>query len=369
MVFAPTPPPPDLSPLRYEHPSGAFSLVVPRTWPVYDRNTTTLASAAFSLPNNDHPALTIAVINLGETLTPQDFDDLLEQYQTNIRPDINRYTEQDRQAMGDGSWRASGLRQGAGGDTEQVNTFFEQADGFIGVIDVVLPDDETQRTALQDSINSFEINSGAELQPSALSVLVSIASTELDIVHIEHWTTPAGVFFITGEVANYGAVPVVDLPIEATLFSEDGLPVADALDVPMGYAVMPGEFMPFSLRFGQGQPGLSANYSLKLGGEAWQNQPNTVIYGAENLSWTDESNYNERDELVISGTITNNSDRVTRTPRAVVTVFGETGNVVAARFTDLADDIGPGASVPFEIVVPELGGEPLQYIVTVQALP
>lgn len=369
VIFAPTPPPPDLSPLRYTHPSGAFSLDVPRNWPVYDRNTTTLASSAFSFPNSSQPALSIAVINLGETLAPQDFNALLEQYQTNIRPDLNQYTEQDRRAMGDGSWRTTGLRLYVGGETEQVNTFFEHTGGFIGVLDVVLPADQAEMDILQNSINSFEINAAATLQASALSVLVSAASTELDIVHVQHWTTPAGVFFITGEIANHGSSPVVQLPIEATLYTEGGLPVADALDTPMGYAVMPGEFMPFSLRFGQGQPALSSRYTINLGGETWANEPETIIYSASHLSWTDESAYNAQDQLVIRGSITNHSDRVARRPRAIVTVFGETGDVVAARFVELTDDIRPGGSAPYEIAVPEIGGEPLQYLVSVQALP
>ena len=57
VVFAPTPPPPDLSPLRYEHPSGAFSVVVPRNWPVFTQHATTLAAASFSPPDSGDPLL------------------------------------------------------------------------------------------------------------------------------------------------------------------------------------------------------------------------------------------------------------------------------------------------------------------------
>jgi len=43
VVFAPTPAPEDLSPLRYEHPGGAFTVDVPREWSVFTQNTAQLA--------------------------------------------------------------------------------------------------------------------------------------------------------------------------------------------------------------------------------------------------------------------------------------------------------------------------------------
>ncbi len=68
VVFAPTPAPEDLTPIRYDHPSGAFSVSVPRHWSLYEQNTTTLATAAFAAPGADEPAILFAVINLGRTV-------------------------------------------------------------------------------------------------------------------------------------------------------------------------------------------------------------------------------------------------------------------------------------------------------------
>ncbi len=370
VVSAPTPLPPDVSPLRYEHPSGAFSLVVPRTWPVYEQNTTTLASTTFSMPGTTQPLLTVAVMNLGRTLEPAAFGDLITQYQTNIRADIGRYTEQNRQAMGDGSWRITGLRSLIGGNTQPINTFVEQEAGFIAVLDALVPPDPDQLLRFQDILNTFQINPQAELQPAELSVLVATASAELDVLRVSTWTTPAGVFYITGEVGNYGSLPAVNLPVQAVLYTTDGLPVAEAVDMPMGYAVLPGEFMPFSLRFGQGQPSLSTTYEITLGSPDWQAESDLVINEQDALTWTDESHYNEQGELTVSGTVTNTSAGTLRNLRAVVTLFGADQTVIGARFIDLTGvELAAGESAPFEIAVPEIGGDPAEYIVTIQAVP
>ncbi len=367
VVFAPTPLPPDVSPMRYEHPSGAFSLVVPRTWPVHEQNTTTLAAVTFAAPGSHQPALAVAVMNLDAALDVQAFNDLLDQYQSNIRPDAPRYTEQNRQAMGDGSWRMTGLRTTAGGETEQVNTFIQQTGTLLGVLDVIV--NENRIDELQGVINTFQLNPAAELQPAELSVLVSAERTALDVVRVSGWQTPAGVFYMTGEVANYGSAPAVNLPLRVRLLSADGLPVAEAIDVPMGYAVMPGEFMPFSLRFGQGLPGLSATYELTLGSDGWQPDPDARVHGADSLSWTDDFSYNERGELVISGSVTNTGAQPLHSLRVAVTVFSAADVVIGARFMDLSmAELQPGHSAPFEIPVPELGDDPAQYIVTIQAL-
>ncbi len=370
VVSAPTPPPPDLSPLRYEHPSGAFSLVVPRTWPVYEQNTTTLAAATFSMPGTTQPLLTVAVMNLGQTLEPAAFGDLISQYQTNIRPDIGRYTEQNRQAMGDGSWRITGVRSPIGGNTQPVNTFVEQEGGFIAVLDALVPADTAQLLAFQDILNTFAINPEAELLLAELSVLVATASAGLDVLRVATWTTPEGVFYITGEIGNYGSTPAVNLPVRAVLYSADGLAVAEALDLPMGYAVPPGEFMPFSLRFGQGQPSLARTYEITLGGVDWQTDPEIVVYGVGDLTWTDETGYNEQGALYVRGTVTNSSPRDLGNLRVVVTLFGADQTVIGARFIDLTGvELAPDESAPFELIVPEIGADPVEYIVTIQAVP
>jgi len=370
VVFAPTPPPPDLSPLRYDHPSGAFSVTLPRNWSVFSQNTVSLASASFAAPGQIEPSLSLAAVNLGQTVDAAALGDILNEYQTRIRPDADRYVEEDRQAMGDGSWRLTGLRHAVGGRTEQVNTFITRAGTFVGVVEVIIPDDTDQMRTLQTIVNTFTLHPDAPLQAAGLTALSSATRDTLEIVHVSTWSTPSGVFFITGEVANYGDALLTDIPVRAVLLTDNGLGVAEAVDTVMGYGLPPGGFAPFSLRFGQGEPARTENYELSLGNEAWKPDTQATIIGPDELEWTDESAFTEAGQLVIDGTVTNTSQQAVRDLRAVVTVFDDAQTVIAAGFSDVTPArLSPGETTAFQITVPEMGGTPAHYIVNVQGKP
>jgi hypothetical protein len=381
VVFAPTPAPPDQSLAVYTHPSGAFSVALPRQWSSYEQNTTTLATAAFSAPGSAQPDLLFAVINLGRDVDATEFGTLVDLYQRQVRGDTGSYVEQSREAMGDGSWRMTGLRAGAGGKTEPLNTFIQKTGTLIGLVDVLVPSDSAQAQTLQGIINTFTLHPGdaaaPPLEATDLTTLAFAKDSTLGVLHLATWSTPSGVFFVTGEVANYGMTTISVVPVQVDLRTADGLSVVGAVDQVMGYGIPPGGFAPFSLRFGQGQPSLATTYTIALGGESWQ-PTEAVIYGQNEMTWTDESRFDSFNRLIISGTVTNTSQNVIRQPRALVTVFDGAQNVIAAGFTDVTRDasaegspaeLPPGESAAFEITVPEIGGQPENYIVNLQGLP
>jgi len=374
VVFAPTPIPLDATPTRYAHPAGVFSIALPRTWSLYEQYTTTLASAAFAPPGAEQPALLLAVIDLGRDIDTALFADLIGRYQTQVRPDVGAYTEQHREAMGDGSWRFTGLRTLPGGATEQVNTFLLREGSHLGLIEVVVPEAAAAQAALEQIINSFALTPNDSLQPAELTTLSFARRSGLSILHVAGWSTPEGVFFITGEVANHGTSTLTGLPIEAALLTADGAVVAGAIDTVMGHGIAPGGFAPFSLRFGQGQPSGAREFLLRIGGEVdgeiWLPDPEARVVGAEALSWTDESTFDELGRLHISGIVTNNGERPVRDLRAIATIFDGAGSVIGAAFLDIEPAVlAAGEEAPFALMLPELGGDPVNYIVTVQGLP
>jgi hypothetical protein len=138
------------------------------------------------------------------------------------------------------------------------------------------------------------------------------------------------------------------------------------VDQVMGYGIQPGGFAPFSLRFGQGQPDIAERFELRLGGETWENDPAAVIYGADALSWTDGSSFDSVGRLVISGEVTNTSEQPAYNLRAIATVFDADERVIGAAFSEVTTQLQPGASTAYAVTLPDLGGEPVNYIISIQ---
>jgi len=152
------------------------------------------------------------------------------------------------------------------------------------------------------------------------------------------------------------------------LKTAEGVPIAEAVDTVMGYSLPPGGFAPFSLRFGQGQPAMTSTFNLSLGNADWQSQPDRAVYGPDELTWEDKSSFESDGSMVIEGTVHNISQKPILSPRVVATVFDSNGNVIAAGFVDLTAALNPSDTTAFRILVPEMGGQPANYIVNVQAL-
>lgn len=367
VIFAPTPAPADASPTAYTHPSGVFSINMPRQWPVYEQYTTNLVSASFAPPNSSETAITVSVIDLGQEIDSQTFGQLIEQYQAQVRPDIETYSEQNREALGDGSWRMTGLRLAPAGGTEQVNTFLQRDGSQFAVLEVVVPEDPVLAGQLELAANTLSLSSISTLSPADFSTLAFVKPASLGFLHVATWTTPEGVFFITGEVANYGASLVSNLPVEAAFLTADGLSAGGAIDTIIGYGIEPGGFAPFSLRFGGGQPSIAQDFTLRLGGETWQNDPDAVIYGANALEWTDVSGFNADGNLTISGEITSVKDSSVYNLRVFVTVFDGQQRVIGAAWADVTPQLLAGESVNYSLILPDLGGDPVNYIIGAQA--
>lgn len=371
VVFAPTPLPPDVSPVVYEHPSGGFSLLLPRNWAVYAQSVSALASASFSPPDSPDPLLQVTVMNLGDPIPPDETGSLVERYQAELRPDLESYTEQSRQPIrGDGSWRITGLRTTPTGNTEQINTFIESNGALLGIMDVIISADAAQNAQVQTIMNTFSLAAAADLPVSDLTALTSSATQPIEIVNLTSWTSDNGVFFITGEVANHTPDVVTEVPIRAALLNDEGATITEAIDRVMGYAIESGGFAPFSLRFGQGQTSETTRYTTVLGSPDWQNNPTLEIISAPTLTWEDATQYTADNDLFIIGTLTNTGEVAVRQPRAVATIFDEEGRVIAAAFADLdVQTLDAGATTDFTILVSDLGGTAANYLVNVQALP
>ncbi|MDX2078156.1 MAG: hypothetical protein SFZ02_17120 [bacterium] len=370
VVYAPTPLPADTSPIAYVHPSGAFQITVPRTWSAFSQSLPDLASATFSSPDVSEPLLTVSVLTLSDV---SDIAVLLNTYQTEARPDIGRYTELERQAMGDGSWRLIGLRTTLGGIAQGVNTFFGVQGQTISIIEIVLLDEQNPTLArmVEEAVNSVQINPAPPLQPTNLFSAQKTAISPLRLTTVHLWTTSNGVMFLTGVLQNATSAPIGNIPLYAGLQTADGVVVAGESGQVMGYAIPPNGFMPFSLRFGKGQPIEAVNYSLTIGGGGWNpDQATPRYYGEENFTITSERTLSPEGFVIIRGDVTHIGTDIMRDPIAIVTLYDTGRRVIASAFMPIKDGVFlPQDTGTFNFNITELGGTPAFHLVTVQALP
>ncbi len=369
VVFAPTPLPPDTSSLRYQHPSGAFTIDVPREWSSYLQNSATLASAHFTPPGAEAPLISIIAIKWDFVPSSLTLLDAVNAYQQELRPNVIHYTEQDRQLMGDESWRLTGFEITPGGSRVEQNTFIEQQESVIGITEINLNQPDLL-PVIENIVNSIQINAQANLQPGSLATLANWSSSPLEINNVSTWSTSDGVYFITGEVVNRGTETLSNVPIRAVLQSTSEENSIEAVDTIMGYGIRPGEFAPFSLRFGQGSPADATTYSLTVGDEFWQQNRNPIgeIIGSEQLDWSGDLIETTEGHLLISGSVTHIGSQIAFDPVITVSIFDAQKNVIAAGFTPIAEgEFRPGETLSYNLRVPEMGGIPADYYVNIQA--
>lgn len=363
--FAPTPLPPDLSPAPFEHPSNAFSIEVPRDWSTYIQTTSTLASTSFSPPGQNSPLLTTSVIKIDTPITPDSFSELIDDYQRLHRPDLSRYQEQERIPMSDGSWLISGIRNTVN-DTQQINTFIQFQDDLLAVMDVVVDDTSPYWNDLQRAVNTLTLNPETTLESSELSMLGFTRTNKVDVLNTSGWVNPFGVFFVTGEIANNTPDTLTGIAVQVSLLDANSTTLISATDFVMGHGIVPGGFAPFSLRFGAGQPPEATRYTVEVRDSQIAD---FLIISEPDLTWTDESRFTDENQLVISGTVTNDSSETVQDLLAVITVFDVEQNVTGAWFEPISvNSLAPNESSDFEVRVLELGSEPINYILEIQGL-
>jgi hypothetical protein len=367
VVYAPTPLPPDLSAQPWAHPSGAFSVAVPRHWAAFAQNEANFSSASFTPPNQPTPILTIAVIRLGSAPDPATLQALAAELQTTHRADRNRYTQTSAETTPDGVWRFGGARLNPDGSQTALNTFIGATGDLLMLVDAHLPADPNLLAEVQRAVNTVTLDPASPLPVAELSTFGFVRASALEAQNTAAWTNGTGVLFVTGEVANASGQPLENVPVRVALTDAAGNVLIEAGDVTMGYALPAGGFAPFSLRFGQGQPADAVGYRVAVGDGALFPPARTVV-GAPTLEWTDDSTFAPDGSLAITGSVSNTGDQTARDLLGVVTVFDATGSVIGAWRSPLdVPTLAAGESAAYAVRLPELGGGARNYILDIQA--
>ncbi len=180
----------------------------------------------------------------------------------------------------------------------------------------------------------------------------------------------AGDFIVVGEIQNQGT-EVFELPqITATIYTTDGLVVAQTGNSAYVKDLLPGQKAPFYIDFspeftispdsnGEVQPGTNGNYTGTVGWipyigrvqlSLWAAATNDTMYRGVGIQTSTAFNING--VYSVTGFLQNNGTQKTGDVWVVTTFYNETGGVVACNFTEFLDQtthaMEPGSTITYQ---------------------
>lgn len=356
----------------YTHPSGVFSLDLPPTWRVGDLSSGPLLHVTFAPPDAERPLLTVYAFRLETELDDDVFGATMGGF---LRAPLNHELDLvETTAMGDGSWRAAAVRN-IQGEALPVNIFMQRDGSVFSALEVTVPGNDAFNMALLSLMtNSFSVAAATDWPVGSLADLpgsdtnLVLAAGNLSFDNLHTWTDDAGMFHITGQVANRAPYALESLHVTAQLLDGAGNVLEEAsAPVPVS-VLLDGELAPFDVQFANGWPRVAVRYALTADAD----QAGAVLatlYGPESFDWEDRAEYDEQGQLHIRGTVWNAGTVLTRDVQAVVTVFDGVDRVVGLIAAPVGDaPLSPGESVRFDVPLTTLGGEPIRYQLVVQGV-
>ncbi len=367
-VLVATPLPPDSDFRTYRHPSGVFTLRLPPEWSVRDLSDGTAARAEFSAPNTNSLPLSVYVLNIGSQLSATALIEQIDRYLETFHG--ADYSESSRAAQGDGSWRVVGVRQtGIGART--LNTFL-QADGtFLSVLEADVTDlDEAALNTLRAVINTLRVDPRAALNVGDLRAAPEVPIAEVGALifsGLHTWTAPNGDFVINGLVTNAAGAPLEAIRVTALFFDADDVQLSEQANVLSTEVLENGFSAPFSIRFRGGKPTRAARYELRSAARHAEFALQSYLGEDAFIRGNEIARYNANGFLTVSGDIVNQTQSAAAFVKVIIAVLDDQGRVVA---TDSAflnrPTLLPGEAARFEVVFPELGGNAIRYIISVE---
>lgn len=363
-------PTPDLA-NRYIHPGGVFSLELPPSWSAGDLSEGPALLVMFAPPGGDRPLLTVYAVREDASLDEAAFREAMDTYLEAAYNDT--LTVLDRAAMGDGSWRVTGIRH-TRGEALPVNIFMQRDGAFFSALEVIVPrSDPSTMALLTVMVNSYRVNDAAEWpvgnvadvpQPPADLILTA---GNLRFSGLFSWTDERGRFHVSGRLANRAPYPLQDITIGAALHDSSGRVVAEQVGAAPAAVLLDGEYTPFDVRFEEGRPSDAERLALRAGAQR-ADAALLDYYGPEFFEWEDRAEYDESGRLHIRGTVWNVGTETAHHVQVLVTLFDAADRVVGYAAADVEDGpLAPDASARFDVPAPPAGAEPARYLVTIQA--
>jgi len=367
----------------YVHPSGVFSLDLPRDWIINDTSDPRSLNVEFSPPQAPEPVLTVFVINAA-VLNPAaivdpdaasssagyDFEMLAATYQTLYHGAPGAiYKEMDRSLQPDGSLRIVSVLDTPGGPV-QFNDFVQVVGYYFVALHARLPAEPGQLRTLDRVINTLNVSQTANwMSDISIGPEQSVASEDvIGFTGVNAWETRTGGYVIAGQIVNNSPGALEFVRINAQFYDAQNHVMAEKEDFVPSDVVLPSEVAPFAIAFPDGLPDGAVRYELHASAR-YADFAARNFYGPENLGLVSQADFGDGSLLTISGTVRNDGTRTASLVKVIITIFDEQQRVTGAE-TTLVDrqTLAPGESAGFSVTFVDLGGTPSTFQVTAQGV-
>ncbi len=354
---------------EYVHAGGLFRLALPGSWSAGDLGDGTAALVTFG-PSGSTPLLTVYAVNTGAALDEATFQGAMEAY---LAADYNAgLTVRDTSAMGDGSWRATGVRQ-RGGAATPVNVFMQRDGAIFSALESAVPaGDAVLMALLTQMVNSYRVDPAADWPVGAVGQVPAVppelilVAGNLTFSGLLTYQAPDGAWVVSGRIANRAPYALEGVTIQAALQDSAGRTLVES-GAGLPVAVLPdGEYAPFTLRFDAGRPAEAIRLALAADGQQ-AGSALDAYYGPEHFDWEDRAEYDSEGQLHILGTVWNVGEARALDVQALVTVFDPADRVAGYVAHPIVASLDAGQSTRFDAPIPALGGDPAHYLVVMIA--
>jgi len=177
-------------------------------------------------------------------------------------------------------------------------------------------------------------------------LLVSVleVSAQASVLNDQKYIGDDGVFHIVGEIQNDLGVPLNQVVVIATLYSEENQILGTAKTTSVLETIMPDNRGPFDLLFVNQNAQLIERYTIELEYEL-------TDFKAQVLEVTSlDSRQDALDNFIISGTVTNHGDITSNIVVVIATLYDKEGNVATVgKAYPEPGYLGSGEKTPFVI--------------------
>ncbi len=362
--------------VAYIHPTGTFTLSMPPDWVVNDASDEYALNVEFSPPGSPEPLIGVYVVSAdvlagmsseGESISVED-ETVVAHYRSVFYDAVDlTYKEISRDPQPDGSLRLTFLIDAPQGTTQH-NDFLQVIGPYLAALRVRLPDDQAQSRTLTRVIDTFQIHEDAGWRSVVQAQPGGATQDVVGFASLNAWVDRNGGFVIVGQVVNNGDKALEFVRITAQLYDAENRLLGEQDDFVSSDMVLPGEFTPFSIVFGDGLAPGTVRYDLNASARYadFAAQP---FYGPENFALSSQAEFDENGFLEISGQVRNEGSATASLVKVLVTVFDEEQRVIATD-TTLVDEqrLAPGETSGFSVIFVELGGVPNTFLVTAQGV-